>query len=362
MKHLVFRAFADILYFLGFWQAILWCEKLVGRRRHIVAAVYHHLKAADGSPPPPLAQGTPLALLDRQIRLLRRWYAPISIEDLETILDGKQELRGDGLLVTFDDGYLDCRTLAAPCLRRHGVPGLVFITTEVVESSRRFWWARLNDVVADIPAEAWEHAADRLVGPESVRRLMLTTKIDGRESRSFAQVELIKEIALLEGAQQEAILAHLETFAPHGRQRCLPLLTWRDMQQMQDDGFAFGGHTHTHPRLSGLPASQVRRELSRSGAILRQKLGTHPRSFAYPSGDYNESVRKEVSRSGFRLAFTTQPGVIVPGAASRYELPRIAVWRSGQGEIALAIVALKLMKYFPRLMRPILWRLLGYES
>jgi hypothetical protein len=36
-------------------------------------------------------------------------------------------------------------------------------------------------------------------------------------------------------------------------------------------------------------------------------LGKEVRAFAYPNGDWNESVRKQVANARYRCAFTTRP-------------------------------------------------------
>ena len=58
--------------------------------------------------------------------------------------------------VTFDDGYLDNYTHAAPVLLRHGVPAAFFVSTGIVASDRRF----PHDVRREnppIPVMQWDH-------------------------------------------------------------------------------------------------------------------------------------------------------------------------------------------------------------
>lgn len=44
------------------------------------------------------------------------------------------------LAVTFDDGYLDNYTTAAPILDNHGVPACFFVVSDFIGSSRLPWW------------------------------------------------------------------------------------------------------------------------------------------------------------------------------------------------------------------------------
>lgn len=351
----------SLLYRLGICHAVLWLERWLGPRRHILVVRYHHLQTPDDAEAAlsSLASGLPLADFERQIRWLRQWYAPVNVGDLERILDGRQELRQDSFLVTFDDGYLDNRTLGGPVLRRHGVPGLVFIPTGAIEGTHRFWWARAEDVLRRISPQDWKRAAGQPVVPENVRRVMSASAIDVRESRRSVCEEIVETLGGLDAAQQNAALDQMERFAPSQGKGCLPLLQWSQMREMETEGFAFGAHTHTHPKLSHVPPDQVRYELMKGAKLIWQHLRACPRSFAYPSGDYSPWVAEQVARAGFRLAFTTKPGVISPGKTPRYELPRISIWRSAAKDVALALATLKLIKYFPRLMLPLASRLMG---
>lgn len=74
---------------------------------------------------------------DRQMGLLVQHCRVLSIED---VLDTRVVPRSSNPLVciTFDDGYLDNCTNAAPILRSHGLPAAFFVSTGVVGTDRPF--------------------------------------------------------------------------------------------------------------------------------------------------------------------------------------------------------------------------------
>lgn len=91
--------------------------------------------------------------------------------------------------------------------------------------------------------------------------------------------------------------------------RARKLLTWSQIREMQKYGFEFGSHTLTHPWLPGLSYQDLRREVSDSKHRLEDALGAEVTSFAYPSGGVDRRVRSVVAEAGFKLAFTTRPGM-----------------------------------------------------
>ena len=73
-------------------------------------------------------------------------------------------------------------------------------------------------------------------------------------------------------------------------------------------GIEFGAHSRTHADLTTLSAAGLDEEIAGSGSDLTEILGTAPLSFAYPFGNYNETVRSEVEKA-FPLAFTCDRGL-----------------------------------------------------
>lgn len=92
---------------------------------------------------------------DRQMQLLRRYCEVLSLE--QVLAAGTlQRSRRPRVAVTFDDGYLDNATLAAPVLRRHQVPCAFFVSTGLIGTQRQF----PHDVRRGYPAIAlmdWGH-------------------------------------------------------------------------------------------------------------------------------------------------------------------------------------------------------------
>ena len=87
------------------------------------------------------------------------------------------------------------------------------------------------------------------------------------------------------------------------------LLTLGQIREMQQSGFDFGSHTLTHPWLPDLSDTDLRREVRDSKYRLEDMLGTEITSFAYPYGGVDQRVRAAVAEAGYRLAFTTNPGM-----------------------------------------------------
>jgi peptidoglycan/xylan/chitin deacetylase (PgdA/CDA1 family) len=88
-------------------------------------------------------------------------------------------------------------------------------------------------------------------------------------------------------------------------------------------GWEIDSHTLTHPDLTTLAPSELRRELVGSRAAIQRQFGQPARFFCYPAGRYDAAVVAAVKAAGYQAATTEDEGV--GSAARRFTLPRIRV-------------------------------------
>src|SRR5439155_667725 len=78
-------------------------------------------------------------------------------------------------------------------------------------------------------------------------------------------------------------------------------------------GHTIGCHTQSHPVLTRLSSTHVRRELRGSKLALEDALGQRVTAFCYPYGAYDARVRAIVQETGFDVGFTVDLGGVNPG-------------------------------------------------
>ena len=91
-------------------------------------------------------------------------------------------------------------------------------------------------------------------------------------------------------------------------------MSWEQLRELLRRGHEIGGHSVSHRRLASLEAIEMFWEVRGCKETLEQALRHPVDAFCYPSGDYNEMVKRAVMRSGYRGACTVEPGANVPGA------------------------------------------------
>ena len=271
-----------------------------------------------------------------QVEQLGRELEPIDWPRLYAWMDGRGQVPQRSFLLTFDDGLADHAKTVLPILNHHDLRGVFFVPGSVLVECRL------------LPA----HAIHLLLSTLGDERLAqeLGAYLRGREDgRVWADALERDEDASLGNAAamyhyetpQRARLKHLLTmelpiamrrdaletlFARHigsaSRWSKHWYLGWEDLVALRSHGHTVGGHGFRHEPYSRLSPREVREDVSRTAAILREGLGPDLRPFSYPYGSVTDDAVAACREAGFAHAFTTESRS-VDDTCDLMRLPRI---------------------------------------
>ena len=100
-------------------------------------------------------------------------------------------------------------------------------------------------------------------------------------------------------------------------------LSWGELRDLAAAGWEIGSHTCSHPHLSRLTESELRRELGESRRVCEAELERPCVSVAYPYGDCNRSVTDMARDVGYRTG-AALPQRLHP--IRSLEWPRVGVY------------------------------------
>ena len=101
-------------------------------------------------------------------------------------------------------------------------------------------------------------------------------------------------------------------------------MSWEEIRTLRDHGVTIGSQTKSHPHMFKLSKKNIKEELSFSNKRFIDEIGSVPKIFAYPYGEYNLEVLDQVRLHGFIAAFGQHSGV-AHKSLGLYELPRFAM-------------------------------------
>jgi peptidoglycan/xylan/chitin deacetylase (PgdA/CDA1 family) len=268
-------------------------------RGQLTILMYHRVLPDNlwqGAPLPGLVM--PLSCFEAQVKHLAKNF------EIVTVTKGLNRLRVEArdekplLAITFDDGYDDNHTHAAPVLESHGVRGTFYLVSHFVGTDVELWFDQ---------AARWFH------GSSTLALESLVAAAGGSHSWELGQRPIVRAfMAYLKGLTREARYTALRHMAAHPgtrERRDVDLaMSADDARDLHRKGHEVGAHTATHPLLTQEDAGSLIREITDCKRELESMLSAEVRGFCYPNGDVDDRVALAVKAAGFNNAPTVAPG------------------------------------------------------
>lgn len=309
LKRLARKLLAVGLYSSG----LLWAYAALRLRRRAVVLTYHRvLPASADSYSAPGIRVLPETFA-RHMRFLRRHFNVMSVDELAAHLEGRKLLPSWTCIVTFDDGWHDNDAYALPILSREDIPATIFVAANFVGSDEGFWQERIarrmhrafasgGQLRSFIAERAGVETATS--DPERLRSA-LRSEVTRMKSLPPDQVEAFE--GDLTRMMREAGVAE----EPAGDDR---FMSWPQLARLyRQTPVTIGAHGCSHRPLTALPEEDVALELAECREKIAASAGISPTAIAYPDGRANAAVASLARSAGFRVGFTTEPGLIATG-------------------------------------------------
>lgn len=262
-----------------------------------------------------------LALFERLMEHVAHNYKVVPLARVVDWLEGRASLPEHAVVLTFDDGYRNVFTHAAPVLKRLGLPATLFVVTDFVFHRRMLWPDRLmsalavsdakrlsvqlHDATVEIPLEN-----DREKRGADARLTALCKTLPDTERLAFLN-------RVIHGLQvsEDDIVGAWDGHAP---------IAPDELKQLPEYGIEVGSHTCSHGIVTRFTPDAMTQELTVSKRLLEQTMGRPCTRFSYPNGspgDFSAESRERVIAAGYGCAVTTIKRRVAR-ADDRFEIPR----------------------------------------
>lgn len=249
-----------------------------------VAVVYHRVGDPPGLPEREIVPALSVRLFHDQLRLLSARFRIVRPSDVLDAATSRRPGQPFPLAITFDDDIESHAGVAAPILRRLGLPAGFFLCGASLAAPYEFWWERL------------QRAVDTGVAP----RVLATAAVGSGSSIH----EMAARIENLDPAERRGVAARLQDeVGPPPDDSGLRAAAVR---ALSGDGFEIGFHTLAHDPLVGLDDEALDRALTEGRDVLAEVAGEGSlRMIAYPHGRADQRVADAARRAGYTMGFTT---------------------------------------------------------
>ena len=289
-------------------------ERATGTTGAIVL-MYHSIAADEDAPYIDPPNRIAPALFERQMAFLRRHRRVVSYSQLVQHIAAGDTPPAGTVCITFDDGYRDNLTVAAPVLERHGLPATLFVATGYVQRQQMQWADALH-------CHFRLRRAHRLALPQLGLDLL---DLSNAAERQHARTALHRHLLTATFDEREAVLAQVaQQLQPQG-ERPRTSLDWDDVRELRCryPAFELGGHTRDHIDLRSHTGELAVAEIAGCARDLERETGEAPRDFSFPYGRWCARTQDLVRAAGWRSAVGAGTAVRIGAQSDRFALPRV---------------------------------------
>lgn len=298
--------FRRLLVAMGVARFLRW------RNRHKVLIVYLHSVVDENELTwQPLRSHLPVRIFRRQLEIIGRHYEWITLDTALDMLAGRQPMRRNCVVVTFDDGYRNNMTVALPALESHGAVPAFFVASGMLNNSAPYWFERFDYAIQQLrePAEVRLASSAYRFDPEDrdglreqYARLRAKAKAHFDSDRKF--YDFFDKVSRRLESASGCSLADIQANDPSSA-----TLSNTEIEELASSGRAtIGSHTVDHFRLDIVDEETCQDQLRRSKEVIERLTGHPCDHFCYPNGNMNTNVARLVREAGYKSAVTTSSG------------------------------------------------------
>jgi peptidoglycan/xylan/chitin deacetylase (PgdA/CDA1 family) len=324
-----------------------------GRKRRLggrwgVILRYHRVIPPE-EPLAPYRMGIGADLFASQMAWLGENGRVVSLDEFLHWKDSEKTPPQDLFVLTFDDGYRDNLTHAAPILKRFSMPATFYITAACLTERMPFWPEVLSQIVRLTSARS------RAATIDGLGTVLHLDTPEVRTKTCLMLIEWLRKLPSERISEELGRIAEILQVDPdRARKATPPVLSAEDLRALAADGHAIGSHTVTHPYLAAETAEVQRVEIEESRRLLEEAVRGPVLDFCYPGGGYTATTRGLVAAAGYRSATTSDLGIAGPGD-DPLRLPRVGVGegltRGPSGSFSPALMRAETSGFFADLYR-----------
>ncbi len=237
----------------------------------VVAVFYHTICNAPKPHVKHLYPTVTPAEFGSHLDFLIKYFEPISLKEF---IENKQELQSGKpkLLISFDDGFREVKTIAAPILRDKQIPATIFVNPSFVGNNNMFYRCKASLIVDKVI-----QLGKTINTPQAAQLAFPQEKISTKKFCNW--------VMQLEFKQQDLLTELANNFDIDIRQYLTeqhPYLNLGELLELAKQGFTIGAHSLTHPNFASIPLTEQIRQVEDSLSWVNSNIPNQPKAFAFP--------------------------------------------------------------------------------
>ncbi len=257
-----------------------------------------------------------------QMEFVKKKCRVLSIDEIVEINDNNANFPVNAVAITFDDGFRNNYTIAAPILDELALPAAFYVSSGVVNTNIMFWVDILEDCINQTSIDCIK------IQLEEKCCLPLSTRLD-----KIRSLERIKQFCKTIYSNEKddlvkKIITQTKVTPDITHARNYQKLDWQEVIELSNSSlFTIGGHSMYHDILSKMTVKKMESDITLSVELLKYHLKQDIRHYSYPEGQldhYNQKVIDDLKKNGIKCSPSAISG-FNPKGTDLFHLKRIMV-------------------------------------
>ncbi|MFN6943612.1 MAG: polysaccharide deacetylase family protein [Cytophagaceae bacterium] len=261
---------------------VSWLSTITGQR--FIAPFYHCISDEPVSHIRHLYSIKNKKSFEKDLDYLLKYFEPLNLSSLLDSINTDRPLKKNTFLLSFDDGLKEFYNVAAPILKRKGVPAVCFLNSDFLDNKDLFFRYKASLLIEKLKSE------------RSVKKVANFLK-----EKEFSIVDL-KQYILCVDYNSRAVLDELAQILEVNFNEYLekekPYMDSGQVKGLIKQGFYFGAHSVDHPMFCEISEEAQLWQIQSSVSDICQKFDLDYKVFSFPFSDYgvNESLFEKMYR------------------------------------------------------------------
>jgi len=300
----------------------------------LTIVMYHYVRRLQESRFPEI-KGLERDLFVEQVGYLKRYYEPVTAQQVIEAVRGESRLPKKAVLLTFDDGYLDHFTNVFPVLQKEKLLGCFFPPARCVQERVMLDVNKIHFILASTPDKSAivsqinlaVESSRKEFGLDPINKYIARYEVTDRlNSAEISYIKRMLQVGLPEVLRKRIVNDLFRQFVSEDEKAFANEL-YMDEDQLRcmvASGMTIGSHGYDHCWLNSIDIRAQEMEITLSLSFLA-RIGVLMKDWiiCYPYGGWNNSLLRLLRRQGCALGFTAEIGLASIEDSDPLLLPRL---------------------------------------
>ena len=232
-------------------------------------------------------------IFEKQMKLLRKKYNPISIKKVFNNLKNKVPFNEKDVCVTFDDGFENNFKVATKILSKYKIPAIFYICPEIIDKQEMFWVDKIEATISFCKKSKIELKFKNYFFKHNISSVKL--KINA--------IKKFKKIckSLRDKDKDQIINELIKITDVIPRSNMSPLYKVANWEQIKKTAknqlFDIGGHSLRHAIFTNMSLKAAKEDIINTKKMIYKRTGFRVKHFSYPEGKCNPKIIKLMKKN-----------------------------------------------------------------